>query len=573
MLEVQTFMAKLNSKTEELKQLVKESTKTKTEIKAATRELVNIVGTLGRKMDILSVHYTALVNNVSQVEQTTKTIDSEKERNQPCVQEKKEYCSIGVQADGNEIALEMEKYGNEIALEMEKCKVDLAKEIKNIFEDNEGWKGLSKIIDQKWPRDFFKNTTSIELQAIRRRNGKLGFPEIATLLEEKSEVTSIEYVRTNTETILSNGRRGKDSRTLYLIPYNMDQGGFNDICKLYETLDELAGKVVSHGIDDMQLVALGNINADYLRKCTEFAFRRTHKNIGIVMEKQTKPRTQVAKQLEKVIIKADGKQYADILRGGKTTGKSSVNIDKAGIMVNAIKKTTRGDVMVEIRGGKEKAETLRQEIIKNNRDTKVEIKNKNDTVFLIGIDGDVGKDEIVQAIKDSIGGEMQLQDIEIVSIRPTQYGGQNATVVLNKQWAIELCKRGTIRIGWTPCHVRQRINITRCYRCLEFGHHKWECKGKDNTSTCLKCGNSDHRAKECTGESYCLTCKKNGHRADQTRCPYYRKLIHEKTKELANEKGGRKDNTKTNPEKRQARLRSNSGVEAVRKNAHENTPN
>ncbi|KAK9720246.1 hypothetical protein QE152_g22195 [Popillia japonica] len=154
---------------------------------------------------------------------------------------------------------------------------------------------------------------------------------------------------------------------------------------------------------------------------------------------------------------------------------------------------------------------------------------------------------------------MQLQDIEIVSIRPTQYGGQNSTVVLNKQWANELCKRGTIRIGWTPRHVRQRINITRCYRCLEFGHHKWECKGKDNTATCLKCENSDHRAKECTGESYCLICRKNGHRADRTRCPYYRKLIHEKTKELANEKGRRKDSTKTNSEKRQARLRSNSG--------------
>ncbi|KAK9687116.1 hypothetical protein QE152_g36683 [Popillia japonica] len=65
LLEVQTFMLKLNNKTEELKTLVKESTKTKTEInnkteelktlvkestktkteiKAATRELVNIVG-------------------------------------------------------------------------------------------------------------------------------------------------------------------------------------------------------------------------------------------------------------------------------------------------------------------------------------------------------------------------------------------------------------------------------------------------------------------------------------------------------------------------------------------------
>ncbi|KAK9744553.1 hypothetical protein QE152_g7658 [Popillia japonica] len=37
MMEVQTFMTKLNNKTDELRKLVKESTKTKTEIKAATR--------------------------------------------------------------------------------------------------------------------------------------------------------------------------------------------------------------------------------------------------------------------------------------------------------------------------------------------------------------------------------------------------------------------------------------------------------------------------------------------------------------------------------------------------------
>ncbi|KAK9722311.1 Zinc knuckle [Popillia japonica] len=105
-------------------------------------------------------------------------------------------------------------------------------------------------------------------------------------------------------------------------------------------------------------------------------------------------------------------------------------------------------------------------------------------------------------------------------------------------WADELCKRGTIKIGWTPCTIRQRVNITRCYRCLDFGHKRWECQGVDNTNTCLKCGKSDHRAKECTEESFCVICKKPGHRADQTRCPHYRKLISEKTKELTRMKEG-----------------------------------
>ncbi|KAK9685872.1 hypothetical protein QE152_g37624 [Popillia japonica] len=72
---------------------------------------------------------------------------------------------------------------------------------------------------------------------------------------------------------------------------------------------------------------------------------------------------------------------------------------------------------------------------------------------------------------------------------------------------------------------------------------------------CLKCGTRDHRAKDCTGESFCLTCKRAGHRADQTRCPYYRKLIYETTKATVNTKGREKEyaNKKSDPKKSQSR--------------------
>lgn len=127
-----------------------------------------------------------------------------------------------------------------------------------------------------------------------------------------------------------------------------------------------------------------------------------------------------------------------------------------------------------------------------------------------------------------------------MSIHPTQYGTQNATVVLKKKWVNDLCKKGTIRIGWTLCRIRERVNIIRCYRCLEFGHNKSECQGEDKREMCLKCGKTDHCAKNCTEKSLCITCKRKGHRADQTRCLNIRKLIQESLKEIVNGKRGRK---------------------------------
>lgn len=460
---------------------------------------------------------------------------------------------------------------------------NIMREIKSTLEQKGGWSSLSKIIDHKWTDGCFQNTNLVGRGTLEERKGNLAviinpkgtfdgelakdiqtnFPDVVTLLEEKLEEGSIEYIQMKTQTILSSGKRGDISRTLYLLSYEMDKGGINDIGKLYEIIEKLEKRATSDGIHQMNLVPIGNINIDYLQKCTESVFRGTNSKIQIIMDKEKQPNIRGAKggsKTEKVIIKAGGKQYADILR----TVKNSINIDQAGINVKTIKKTMRGDVMMEVKGGKEKAEALRQEILKKNEGTRVEITNQNGTVYVTGIDGDVTKNEIVQAIKDNVGGAVDASDIEVVSIRPTQYGRQNATVVIKTEWIKKLCAKETIRIGWTPCRIRQRINITRCYRCLEFGHQKWECQGEDKTRICLKCGENDHRAKDCVGQSFCFTCKTKGHRADQTRCPHYRKLIQEKTRDVIAGKGKAAENANAGARKRQASHKVNrNGVESL----------
>lgn len=87
------------------------------------------------------------------------------------------------------------------------------------------------------------------------------------------EEGNIEYLRLNTETILSREERGASSRTLYMLPAEIDPDGVNDVRKLKEILDKLEKMAENHRVDQMKLIALGNISNDYVRKCTEFVFR------------------------------------------------------------------------------------------------------------------------------------------------------------------------------------------------------------------------------------------------------------------------------------------------------------
>lgn len=41
----------------------------------------------------------------------------------------------------------------------------------------------------------------------------------------------------------------------------------------------------------------------------------------------------------------------------------------------------------------------------------------------------------------------------------------------------------------------------------------------------MKCGKTGHRAKECNGKPFCIKCNKEEHRADQIKCPYFKRLV------------------------------------------------
>ncbi|KAK9694644.1 Zinc knuckle [Popillia japonica] len=104
-----------------------------------------------------------------------------------------------------------------------------------------------------------------------------------------------------------------------------------------------------------------------------------------------------------------------------------------------------------------------------------------------------------------------------------------------------LLKLGRVKIGWVGCRIRERVEVTRCFKlgcrirervevtrcfkCLEFGHRRKDCKGQDRSDLCLNCNQTGHTAKDCASENFCPVCQKTGHRADSTKCLKFRELL------------------------------------------------
>lgn len=63
----------------------------------------------------------------------------------------------------------------------------------------------------------------------------------------------------------------------------------------------------------------------------------------------------------------------------------------------------------------------------------------------------------------------------------------------------DLLAVGRIKIGVVSCRVRVPVRrVTRCYRCLQYGHMSKECKGPDRTRCCRRCGEDGHKAISCS---------------------------------------------------------------------------
>jgi len=57
-----------------------------------------------------------------------------------------------------------------------------------------------------------------------------------------------------------------------------------------------------------------------------------------------------------------------------------------------------------------------------------------------------------------------------ISVNQNARGQQSAVVTMVTKDAESLLSLQTLRVGFSDCHIQERISVERCYKCRDFGH-------------------------------------------------------------------------------------------------------
>lgn len=374
--------------------------------------------------------------------------------------------------------IEIQMDAEDIQIERDKMEGKVREEINRALSSKDDFNSLANIVDENWPEECYKvtDTESGNLYSVKINgdlavfldpNTKLGdktlqalvyrFPAATTLVNEGLTEGHLEFIRVQTEIVSSTGDRERMSNTtrynnaIYAFPVKMGDGRVDDVKVVFELCRKLREELTHQKTKSIKIATLGQLSMDYLRKCVEYVFHDTGCKVTIITMtnkglERRKPGREGNKRMkgpgfEKIIVKAQGKTYTDLLR----SVKNNVNVDEAGIRIKALRKTNSGDLLLEV-NGKENAVRPKDAIIYNTGNTEVMIKTNDIVVHMADIDADIGED-----------------DINILSLRPMANGNQAATVLLKRNVAEDFDRRGKIKIGWVLCRVRNRVQIVTIF--------------------------------------------------------------------------------------------------------------
>lgn len=241
----------------------------------------------------------------------------------------------------------------------------------------------------------------------------------------------------------------------------------------------------------------------------------------VVQRKPRKPKLRT--KSEAVAIKASEEQYAGILR----KLRSDPNLTEMGKDTKTVKRTRQNELLLILNRDAKHASSeyarLVQEAVGDGTaqvrslgaETPLQCKNLDETV---------SSEDLLSAITTQCGtGQLRTS----VKMRKYGQGTQSATFTLPAPLAAMVLKVGKIKVNWSICPVTTIERPAVCFKCLDYGHKSWNCKGPDRSKLCRRCGAEGHKANGCKAKPKCLICtgEGNSHATGSFGCPSFKRAL------------------------------------------------
>lgn len=252
---------------------------------------------------------------------------------------------------------------------------------------------------------------------------------------------------------------------------------------------------------------------------------------GRVKTRSNKPRRRKFKEKKKgeaLIMKTSENAYEELLR----TVRSVPELAELGADVQKIRRTRAGEMMFELKQDSKTRSSVYKELTERvlGENVKVRAMCPEANLKCEDLDEVTTEDELKKALKE----QCEIGDVEMsIRLRKGPFGTQVATLKLPIDAANKALEIGKIKVGWSVCSLSIFKQPERCFKCLEYGHQAWNCKGPDRSKLCIRCGGSGHKIRDCKEQPKCLICANeasNDHVTGGPRCPAFKKASAPKSK-------------------------------------------
>lgn len=191
-----------------------------------------------------------------------------------------------------------------------------------------------------------------------------------------------------------------------------------------------------------------------------------------------------------IMVSNDKVQFPELLKAIR----SKVDPRVTGDSITNMRRTLKGELLIEVSGGTEAMSTVKAEV-ERSLGPGATVKRLEDLspVELRDLDEETTAEEVREAVSACCGGG----SVKVASIRKMFGGAQAAIVLLPAATAKKLCTVGRLRVGLIYARVRPSELPTRCFKCHSFGHMARECSGADRGSRCWRCGEAGHFSRDC----------------------------------------------------------------------------
>lgn len=243
-----------------------------------------------------------------------------------------------------------------------------------------------------------------------------------------------------------------------------------------------------------------------------------------------KPKTRRTKADAIAIGIKDGKPetYSDVLR----KIKSDPNLKELGEQVARIRKTQKGELLIEFRSDSAVKSTSYKEMVEKTVGEVATVKSLTQEVVIecLNMDEVTSGEELRSALK----AQFELEDHQCdgpIRMRKAFGSTQIGTIKLAMPIANKILEKGKVKVGWSVCPLRISRQLLRCFKCLSFGHQSKTCEGVDRSKACWRCGVDGHQSKDCKSDPKCLLCTEetgNKHATGSLRCKAYKDAVDKK---------------------------------------------